>query len=30
MFNRRQLEIVLELFENPDHYLTASYFAQKQ
>lgn len=30
MFNRRQLEIVLELFENPGSYLTASYFAKKQ
>lgn len=30
MFNRRQLEIVLELLENPNSYLTASYFAQKQ
>ncbi len=30
MFNQRQLEILLELCENPDNYLTASYFAKKQ
>lgn len=30
MFNQRQLEIVLELFENNGKYMTASYFAQKQ
>lgn len=30
MFNRRQLEILLELCENPNSYMTASYFAQKQ
>ena len=27
MFNQRQLEIVLELFENQGTYMTASYFA---
>lgn len=30
MFNQRQLEIVLELFENQGTYMTASYFAGKQ
>lgn len=30
MFNQRQLEILLELCENSDHYMTASYFAKKQ
>lgn len=30
MLNRRQLEIVLELFENPGQYMTASYYSQKQ
>lgn len=30
MFNQRQLEIVLELFENNGKYMTASYFARKQ
>ena len=30
MFNRRQLEILLELCENPNSYITASYFAKKQ
>lgn len=30
MLNRRQLEILLELCENPNSYMTASYFAQKQ
>ena len=30
MFSRRQLEILLELCENPDRYMTASYFAKKQ
>ena len=29
MFNQRQLEIVLELCENTDTYMTASYFANK-
>lgn len=30
MFNQRQLEILLELFEHPDTYITASVFAKKQ
>lgn len=30
MLNRRQLEILLELCENPNSYMTASYFAKKQ
>ena len=30
MLNHRQLEILLELFERHDSYLTASFFAQKQ
>lgn len=30
MLNRRQIEIVLELCENCDRYMTASYFAEKQ
>lgn len=30
MFNRRQLEILLELCENPGRYMATSYFAQKQ
>ncbi len=30
MLTQRQLEILLELCENPDRYLTASYFAKKQ
>lgn len=30
MLNQRQLEILLELCENPNRYMTASYFAQKQ
>lgn len=30
MFNQRQLEILLELCENCDRYMTASYFAKKQ
>lgn len=30
MLNQRQLEIVLELCENPEVYMTASYFAKKQ
>lgn len=29
-FSRRQIEILLELSENPGDYLTASYFAKKQ
>lgn len=29
MFNQRQIEIVLELCENADTYMTASYFADK-
>ena len=29
MFNQRQIEIVLELCENADNYMTASYFADK-
>ena len=29
LLNQRQLEIVLELFENPDTYMTASYFSNK-
>lgn len=29
LLNQRQLEIILELFENPKTYLTASYFANK-
>lgn len=30
MLNQRQLEILLELLENPDKYLTAGFFAEKQ
>ena len=30
MLSRRQIEILLELCENPDTYMTAPYFAQKQ
>lgn len=30
MFNQRQLEVLLELCENRDQYMTASYFAKKQ
>lgn len=30
MLNQRQTEILLELCENPEQYLTASYFAKKQ
>lgn len=30
MLSRRQLEILLELCENPNNYITAPYFAQKQ
>jgi len=30
MLTQRQLEILLELCENPDQYLTAAYFAEKQ
>ena len=30
MFSQRQLEILLELCENPEKYMTASYFAEKQ
>lgn len=29
LLNQRQLEIVLELFENPETYMTASYFSNK-
>lgn len=29
LLNQRQLEIVLELFENPQKYMTASYFSNK-
>ena len=30
MLSRRQIEILLELCENPNTYMTAPYFAQKQ
>lgn len=29
MLNQRQLEILLELFEKPEVYMTASYFSGK-